>query len=81
MPVPDYLVNESAAGYALYQVVQSEEIGARTREFLESLGDLFTFSNLVKLVSFSPFKNAAHALENANDVSEGPISPSFWEVS
>lgn len=77
MPVPDYLLSESAAGYALYQVVQSEEIGARTKEFLESLSDISTFSKLVKLVSFSPFKNAAHALENANDVSEGPI-PLLW---
>lgn len=78
MPVPDYLLSESAAGYALYQVVQSEEIGARTKEFLESLSDISTFSKLVKLVSFSPFKNAAHALENANDVSEGhmPLSRS-----
>ena len=72
MPVPDYLLGESAAGYALYQVTESEEIGSRTKEFLETLSNLSTFSKLVKLVSFAPFKNAAHALENTNDVSEGP---------
>jgi len=71
MPVPDYLLNESAAGYSLFEVAQSEEIGARSREFLETVSDIYRFSKLVKLVSFSPFKNAAHALENINDVSEG----------
>jgi nucleolar protein 56 len=71
MPVPNYLLNESAAGYALYEVTESEEIGSRTREFLEKLSDIYAFSKLVKLVSFTPFKNAAHALENINDISEG----------
>jgi nucleolar protein 56 len=73
MPVPDYLLNESAAGYALFEVRESEEIGSRSKEFLESLLDLYAFTRLVKLVSFSPFKTAAHALENANDISEGDI--------
>jgi nucleolar protein 56 len=72
MPVPDFLLNESAAGYALFQVTQSEEIGVRSKEFLETLLDLYAFSRLVKLVAFAPFKNAAHALENINDISEGP---------
>lgn len=71
MPVPDYLLNESAAGYSLFEVTQSEEIGSRSREFLDTVSDLYKFSRLVKLVSFSPFKNAAQALENTNDVSEG----------
>jgi len=73
MPVPDYLLSESAAGYALYTVTESEEIGSRTKEFLETLTDLTHFSKLVKFVSFAPFKNAAHALENTNDVSEGAL--------
>jgi NOP5NT (NUC127) domain len=75
MPVPDYLLSESATGYALYQVTESEEIGARTREFLETINDISRFSKFVKLVSFVPFKNAAQALENINDVSEGLPSP------
>jgi hypothetical protein len=75
MPVPDYLLSESAAGYALWEVTESEEIGSRSTEFLETLLDLYAFSKLVKLVSFSPFKTAAHALENINDVSEGNTCP------
>lgn len=78
MPVPDYLLSESAAGYSLFEVVESEEIGSRSREFLEKLVDLYTFSKIVKLVSFAPFKNAAHALENTNDISEGSICKSNW---
>ena len=81
MPVPDYLLSESAAGYALYEVTQSEEIGARTREFLETLKDLYTFSRLVNLISFTPFKNAAHALENINDISEGPSPANLGGVT
>ena len=75
MPVPDFLLNESAAGYSLFQVTESEEIGVRSKEFLETLLDLYAFSRLVKLVSFGPFKNAAHALENINDISEGQNPP------
>jgi hypothetical protein len=41
------------------------------------LDDLAKFGKMVSLVSFSPFKSAAHALENANDVSEGQ-SRFFW---
>ena len=75
MPVPTYLLNESAVGYGLYQVTESEEIGSRSREFLEKLQDVYSFSKIVKLVSFTPFKNAAHALDNINDIAEG-CSPS-----
>jgi nucleolar protein 56 len=77
MPVPNYLLSESAAGYTLYEVTQSEEIGSRSKEFLETIADLYSFSKLVKLISFTPFKNAAHALENINDVSEGSIPSSI----
>ena len=39
----------------------------------ESLDDIAKFGKMVKLVSFVPFKDAAHALEVANDVSEGEL--------
>lgn len=69
----NYLLSESATGYALYEVVKAEEIGAKTKEVQESTQDLAKFGKFVKLKSFAPFKNAAHALENANDVSEGLV--------
>src|SRR5271156_1563811 len=46
MPVPNYLLSESAAGYSLYQVTQSEEIGSRTQEFLKLLNDPQAFRRL-----------------------------------
>lgn len=69
----NYLLSESATGYALYEVIKAEEIGAKTREVQESTQDISKFGKYVKLKSFAPFKNAAHALENANDVSEGIV--------
>ncbi|ORY77667.1 U3 snoRNP protein Nop56 [Protomyces lactucae-debilis] len=69
----NFLLSESATGYSLYEVVQAEEIGAQTKEVQEAAQDLSKFGRYVKLKSFAPFKNAAHALENANDVSEGLV--------
>jgi len=36
---------------------------------------------MVELVSFAPFKSVAHALENANDVSEGAIVMRTWHLT
>jgi hypothetical protein len=62
---------ESASGYAIFEVKLREEIAAMTEAVQKSIQDLSKFKKMVSLVSFSPFKNAAHALENANDISEG----------
>ncbi|THH04947.1 hypothetical protein EW145_g5150 [Phellinidium pouzarii] len=69
-----HLLFESASGYAVFEVKQHEEIGAKTKAVQDSIGDLAKFGKMVQLLSFSPFKNAAHALENANDVSEGVLN-------
>ncbi|KDQ15155.1 hypothetical protein BOTBODRAFT_145382 [Botryobasidium botryosum FD-172 SS1] len=65
---------ESASGYAIFEVKQHEEIGAKTKHVQESIQDLHKFGKMVQLKSFAPFKSAAHALENANDVSEGVLN-------
>lgn len=62
---------ESASGYAIFEVKLQENVGALTRAVQDSIDDLAKFGKMVSLISFSPFKNAAHALENANDISEG----------
>ncbi|KAI9447248.1 Nop-domain-containing protein [Russula earlei] len=54
-----HILFESASGYAIFEVKLREEIAAMTE------------AKMVSLLSFSPFKSAAHALENANDISEG----------
>lgn len=62
---------ETASGYAIFKVNFKEDIGSRSKAVQDSIDDLPKFGKMVTLVSFSPFKSAAHALENANDISEG----------
>ena len=69
-----HILFESASGYAIFEVKLREEIAAMTEAVQKSIQDLSKFKKMVSLVSFSPFKNAAHALENANDISEGTPS-------
>lgn len=69
----NYVLFETASGYALFERLQSEEIGAKLEEVQDTVQDLVKFGKMMKLKSFAPFKNAADALENANDVSEGSV--------
>jgi hypothetical protein len=62
---------ESASGYAIFEVKFAEEIGAKSSSVQDSIKDLAKFGKMVNLLSFLPFKSAAQALENANDISEG----------
>ena len=66
-----YTLFEHAAGYAVFKIISSEEIGTLLPEVQEAVTDLERFGRIVKLVAFSPFKNAANALENINSISEG----------
>ncbi|KAK5126266.1 snoRNP complex protein nop56 [Meristemomyces frigidus] len=71
----DYLLHESSVGYAIFAVrLQSDTVGARTKEVQDAHNDLSRFGKMVQLVSFAPFQGASQALENANDVSEGIMS-------
>lgn len=71
----DYLLFEEATGFAIFKVlIQLDDIAVRMREVQEAALDLSKFSKMVELVSFAPFKGAAQALENANDISEGLVS-------
>ncbi len=66
-----YLLMESAAGYALFERVESEEIGMQLPRVQEVVTDLARFSKVIKLKAFIPFPSAEAALENINSVSEG----------
>ena len=66
-----HVLFESASGYAIFEAKLTEKIGSKSKEVQESFHDLAKFGKMVSLMSFLPFKNAAQALENANDVSEG----------
>ncbi|KAI0040270.1 Nop-domain-containing protein [Auriscalpium vulgare] len=69
-----HILFESASGYAIFEVKLKEEVAAMTPAVQASIQDLAKFGKMVNLISFKPFKSAAEALENANDVSEGTIS-------
>jgi nucleolar protein 56 len=66
-----HVLFESASGYAIFEAKLTENIALKTPAIQESIRDLGKFGKMVSLMSFTPFKNAAQALENANDVSEG----------
>jgi nucleolar protein 56 len=65
-----FILLESAAGYALFEVVAFEEIGSLLEDSKDTVTDLSRFGRAVKLKAFQPFESAAEALENANAVSE-----------
>ncbi|KAG8949505.1 snoRNP complex protein nop56 [Tulasnella sp. 419] len=69
-----HLLFESASGYAIFEIKQHEEIGSKSKEVQDSMQDLNKFGKMVQLKSFDPFKSAADALENINDVSEGVLN-------
>ncbi|ESZ96794.1 putative pre-rRNA processing nucleolar protein Sik1 [Sclerotinia borealis F-4128] len=75
MSAVDYLLHESATGFAIFQVVhQADTIGNRLKEVQDAGQDLAKFGKMVKLVNFAPYRNAAEALDNINMVSEGVLS-------
>ncbi|KAI9019791.1 hypothetical protein DFJ74DRAFT_644098 [Hyaloraphidium curvatum] len=79
-----HLLFETASGYALFERLESEEIGQDLDAVQKSMVDLAKLGKIVKLKSFAPFKSAAHALENINDVSEGIVNEflkSFLEMN
>ena len=66
-----FVLFESALGYALFEVAEAEAIGAQALQ--AATGDLARFGKLVKLRAFQPFPSAEAALQNINDVSEGVV--------
>ena len=73
IPSRAQILFESATGLALFSSNFHEEIGHLTKNVQDSLDDVSKFGKMVKLVSFIPFRDAAHALEVANDISEGVV--------
>ncbi|KAJ3086121.1 snoRNP complex protein nop56 [Quaeritorhiza haematococci] len=72
-----YILYETASGYALFERLESEEIGQELEEVSKAMLELPKFGKIVKLKSFAPFKSAAHALENMMDISEGVVNESL----
>ena len=65
-----YVLYESAAGYALFEVAEHDEVGTLTSEGQAAVSELSRFSKMVKLKAFAPFASAEDALANMNAISE-----------
>jgi nucleolar protein 56 len=65
-----FVLHESAAGFALFEVVAFEEIGALLEGAMNSVTSLDRFSRAVKLKAFQPFASAEDALISINAISE-----------
>jgi nucleolar protein 56 len=73
----NYLLFEDATGYALFDVVEAEDIGSALEKVQQSVTELKRFGKMVKVKAFVPFKSAEEALSNINDITEGAChSPS-----
>ena len=70
MAVCTHALFETSSGYAIFEVKLNDAVGSLDKGFQASIDDYSKFSKMVTLMSFAPFQNAAHALENMNDVSE-----------
>jgi nucleolar protein 56 len=57
--------------YIIHLRLSDTNFHEQEKDVHKSIQDLHKFGKMAHLKSFVPFKNAAHALENANDVSEG----------
>jgi len=71
---------ETAAGYALFEVVAFEEISSSlgaSQSQQDAVTSLPLFSRAVKLKAFQPFSSAADALENINAISEHAMTESL----
>ncbi|CAH0492215.1 unnamed protein product [Peronospora farinosa] len=74
MGANNFVLFESASGYAIFEVVENEEIGSLVAEVQAAVADVSSFGRIVKLKAFQPFTSAENALENINNISEGLLS-------
>lgn len=69
-----YTLFESASGYGLFSILESEEIGSLLSEVQQGITDLSRFQRIVKMVAFQPFDSAENALENINAITEHEVT-------
>ena len=69
-----YVLFESAAGYALFSVLEYEEISSLLEEVQVNFNDFSKIQRIIKMISFLPFLTAESALENINAISEHELT-------
>lgn len=70
-----HVLFESASGYALFSVLENDEIASLTEEVQAGMTDLARFQRVVKMIAFHPFDTAENALENMNAITEHEVTP------
>mmetsp|Transcript_63779 Transcript_63779/g.152081 ORF Transcript_63779/g.152081 Transcript_63779/m.152081 type:complete len:494 (+) Transcript_63779:35-1516(+) len=66
-----FLLYESAAGYALFERSQAEEVAETEEAVQDAILDPKRFGKMVSLKAWSPYKDAEEALEQINAVASG----------
>jgi len=74
-----YLLFEAASGYAIFRVVEAEDVASGTTAVQSSWGDFHRFASIVKLRAFEPYVSADQALEDVSAVSENRVTPFLLE--
>ena len=74
MAAQQFILHESASGFALFEVAEAEAVALGTAAGSSSVEDLARFSGAVKLKGMHAFSSAENALSNINDISEGVLS-------
>ena len=62
---------EHASGYAIFKVLGADVVSQIVQD---TVPDFTQFCQLVSLLAFQPFKTAANALDNINNISEGIVN-------
>jgi len=70
----DFILFETAPGYALFKVNEAENIGSMVESMQESMQSYESFAKVVSLAAFLPFHTAEQMLDNMNALSEGLLT-------
>ena len=74
-----FLLFETAAGYALFEKEEYDEIGGEMEQVQKAVQEYERFATLVKLKAYQPFKLAEEALDNIFAVSKGNVPETLQE--
>ncbi|CAI2365195.1 unnamed protein product [Moneuplotes crassus] len=74
-----FLLYETAAGYALFEREEYDEIGGELEQVQAAIADYERFATLLQMKAYQPFKNAEEALKNIFAVLKGEVTETLQE--
>lgn len=74
-----FLLFETAAGYALFEREEYDEIAGKLEQVQEAIKDYERFASLIQMKAYQPFKTAEEALENIFAVSKGEVTETLQQ--